>query len=427
MDYEEDKKNMICLEEKSSLPSIRGGIKGEVIALLKSFSYLGFKRKKDSTSPHGRLCCCRNTRCRTPLLKDERGRKVAFTLAETLIALTVLGIVAAITVPQLVRRQIEAANRAKIKKVMTVYDFFINKVATENDVKTTKALKDWGEEGGICENQRKYFKPSKLEDAGCKFKTSDGVWWNVTDVTHPVVALKEGELDNLDSKTTFKLLAHFGPNGELRVDDLQWELTQNAKNLTPEEKENLEKLYAFANNEKKGSGNGGGTTEKCKLKTGSEAEYECEGSELTWKKNALTEAQAAMTETNSNYCIWDGTECKKYDDNTSRVSSDTLYTSEVTLTQKDLNESCTGSRYSGCAVDYWNAYRKKCEANGAHVATVAELKALKNKGTISSGYYWAAEAKSSDTDGAYYFSTGDGDVYDGYVASNGLKAVCVGK
>ena len=268
MDYKEDKKNNICHPEFIS-GSYQHENNEEILWKTINFSQnnkmlkqvqhdMNVSLKKHIAFTHlvnplrSDLSPAKQSQspARSSLTGLRYSRPSGFTLAETLIALTVLGIVAAITVPQLVRRQIEAANRAKLKKVMTIYDGFINRVATENDIKSTKALKDWGEEGGICANQRKYFKPSKLEDGGCKFKTSDGVWWNVTDVTHPVVALKKGELDNLDSKTTFKLLAHFGPNGELRVDDLQWELTQNAKNLTPEEKENLEKLYAFANNEK---------------------------------------------------------------------------------------------------------------------------------------------------------------------------------
>ncbi|MBQ7450088.1 hypothetical protein IJS77_01625, partial [bacterium] len=70
-----------CHCEKSSLPSIRVRIKGEVKALLKPLKIKGFKRRKDSPSPLGRLCCLRNTRCRTPLLNEERGKKAGFTLS----------------------------------------------------------------------------------------------------------------------------------------------------------------------------------------------------------------------------------------------------------------------------------------------------------------------------------------------------------
>ena len=129
-------------------------------------------------------------------------------------------------------------------------------------------------------------------------------------------------------------------------------------------------------------------------------------------------------------CIWDGTICTKYTDNTSRVSAGGIFVSEVTLTQDDLNNSCIGSRWSSCNKnDYWNAYRKKCEQNRAHLATAAEIKALyamHNSPLDSSSYYWVAEANSDETD-VFGFDPYDEDVYYGFEPNgNDLKAVCVG-
>ena len=50
------------------------------------------------------------------MIKQE---KKAFTLAETLITLTILGVVAAITVPSLINKQSESVDRTKLKKAMT--------------------------------------------------------------------------------------------------------------------------------------------------------------------------------------------------------------------------------------------------------------------------------------------------------------------
>ena len=71
---------------------------------------------------------------RTENMKETNSRKKqrGFTLAETLITLVILGIVAAITVPQLVRRQQEAANRIKFKKAMTAYETAIKYLADNN-------------------------------------------------------------------------------------------------------------------------------------------------------------------------------------------------------------------------------------------------------------------------------------------------------
>ena len=105
-----------------------------------------------------------------------------------------------------------------------------------------------------------------------------------------------------------------------------------------------------------------------------------------------------------------------------------MFVSEVTLTQDDLDESCTGSRSSSCNKnDYWNACRKKCEANGAHLATAAELKVLKAKGTISSDYYWAAEADSNYANSAFLFDPNYGNVNNVLVRNIRDKAVCVSK
>ena len=55
-------------------------------------------------------------------------KKEGFTLAETLITLTILGVVAAITVPMLINKQTEAANRTKLKKAMAVYEKALNQM-----------------------------------------------------------------------------------------------------------------------------------------------------------------------------------------------------------------------------------------------------------------------------------------------------------
>ena len=112
--------------------------------------------------------------------KNINIKNAAFTLAETIAVLVILGLVAALTVPQVVRRQIEAQNRAKIKKAMSVYDFLINKIVIENDLKSNNAVQDWADEN--CNNSSSYFKVSKTSEnieenkEFCKFKTSDGVW-----------------------------------------------------------------------------------------------------------------------------------------------------------------------------------------------------------------------------------------------------------
>ncbi len=60
----------------------------------------------------------------------------AFTLAETLITLSILGIVAAITIPVLIGRQVDFQNRSKVGKAMAAYERAINQMLIDNDLQT---------------------------------------------------------------------------------------------------------------------------------------------------------------------------------------------------------------------------------------------------------------------------------------------------
>ena len=98
------------------------------------------------------------------------GERNAFTLAETLIVLVILGVVASITIPPLVRRQIESANRTKIKKAMKIYDLVVNNMTTETGIRDINSLQHYAEDND-CEKGSSYF--SIAEGSGCVFKTKD--------------------------------------------------------------------------------------------------------------------------------------------------------------------------------------------------------------------------------------------------------------
>ncbi len=61
-------------------------------------------------------------------------RKAAFTLAEVLVTLTILGIVAAISVPSLVKFNTKRADKVKIIKAMATFEQFVPKYLYENGV-----------------------------------------------------------------------------------------------------------------------------------------------------------------------------------------------------------------------------------------------------------------------------------------------------
>ena len=180
--------------------------------------------------------------------------KAAFTLAETLITLVILGIVAAITIPALVNRHRESANRTRIRKAMTAYEAALNKMVIENNLKSDGDIDNWV--GNNCANTRPYFKSAQDGANDCSFRTSDGTWWNITDIKNPLIAVNNTAITNLETartlakdtsdNTTYAMVGRFDAQGILRVDDPQSE-TGNATNQAY-----LSKLYNFVNGVKAG-------------------------------------------------------------------------------------------------------------------------------------------------------------------------------
>ena len=107
-----------------------------------------------------------------------------FTLAEAIVVIVMLGVVAAITIPTTLHRTTERANKLKIKKALSTYEAVINKIYIEQGLpRTVAALNEWANDGATdCANVKRYFKiveeGNVEEHEGCKIKTSDGLWWD---------------------------------------------------------------------------------------------------------------------------------------------------------------------------------------------------------------------------------------------------------
>ena len=182
----------------------------------------------------------------------------AFTLAETLITLTILGVVAAITVPSLINKYSEAANRTKVKKAMAAYEKALNQMIIENDIKGTITAVQ-GFAVGNCDETSKYFKTIEtITNNKCRFKTADRVWWDITDIEHPIIMLnddyKTSELDT--AETGLKALAKSGDNKEVfgMVGTIEDGIVRiNDKGVAEgDDAKILNKTYAFINNEQSG-------------------------------------------------------------------------------------------------------------------------------------------------------------------------------
>ena len=104
--------------------------------------------------------------------------KKAFTLAEVLITLSILGVIAALTIPSLVNRNSDVSAIVKLKKAIATYERVTGEYFAESGKNN---LKDWT--GTKCVNIGNYFKivdSKKLTEYNCQFITSDGVYWAIS-------------------------------------------------------------------------------------------------------------------------------------------------------------------------------------------------------------------------------------------------------
>ena len=182
-------------------------------------------------------------------------RKInGFTLSETLIVVVVLGIIATLTIPALVNKNKESVAKTKVRKAMAAYESALNKMIIENDLKSDTALNEWVGATANCGNPSNYFK--KVQGDGCIFKTSDGIWWNISDIERPVISFKEinagneeqitANANNANDKTAFVLVGRFGTDGSLRVDDLGYEIRHDYESSLAQ----VQKLYNFLSGKK---------------------------------------------------------------------------------------------------------------------------------------------------------------------------------
>ena len=110
--------------------------------------------------------------------------KRAFTLAEVLITLSILGIVAALTIPSLVNRQSDLAAQVKLKKAIATYENVVGVYMVEKEATNAAGLilNDAGA-AVSCAQLSNYFKivegPTPANN-GCDFVTADGAAWHIS-------------------------------------------------------------------------------------------------------------------------------------------------------------------------------------------------------------------------------------------------------
>ena len=299
--------------------------------------------------------------------------KKGFTLTEVLITLVILGSVSAILVQNLINRQVENANRAKVKKAMAAYEKAINFIILENDIKSTEELREFGEEEN-CKFSKAYFKTVQDGNNNCFFKTADRVWWNITDLTNPILILKDSQKDktktelqtlakDISDKTVFALLGRFDEVSTLRVNDNGFEQAQEDNELN---QKYMKKLWYFITQ----SDSILNDFDKCKLKNQETCKITVDGLETTYNRVMISE----YTYGNGN--IW----CYNPETGRSNIKCNTTTTPGIYYVEKPSLKTSDFKTYEEAI--------EKCEKQGARLATMAELSEMWSSGALSCQNYW---------------------------------------
>ena len=138
--------------------------------------------------------------------------KKAFSLAETLTVMTLIGIIVALTVPDMVKKRAIANDRIALKKAVGEYQNIVERGITENpglvyyrpydpaEVLPSDPEKERKQQfystvfGPNCENAGRFFDiETRHANDACIFSTKDGLLWYISSL-YSVVALKDSGL-----------------------------------------------------------------------------------------------------------------------------------------------------------------------------------------------------------------------------------------
>ena len=184
-----------------------------------------------------------------PFYKKILKKFAAFTQSESSIIVLVLCIFGMIVIPPLVKQQIIAANRTKIKKISLMYENFIQGISLEHGIKSEMGLDTFSKTNFLnnCINMSEYFQ-IKINE-GCTFRTVDGIWWQLYDIKNPIVAFNKKNLNRLDaesdSRNAFYLVVTYDSHSDsFRVNDKSYELNKGDETKI----KRVTKIYNFIYN-----------------------------------------------------------------------------------------------------------------------------------------------------------------------------------
>ena len=182
----------------------------------------------------------------------ENMKQKAFTMAETVTVIALIGVLATILIPSTVNHHVDNIDRVKIKKAVTYYEALFKKLAVDNHFMTDEAIKNRFGVVDNCAELRKHFTIIETydgaafngedENPNCVFRTNDDVWWDVNDITRPKIAVKKANIAHKNESNNCKLYQLSGHivNGVLRINDLGY-LPNGSERAA------VEKAYGYMN------------------------------------------------------------------------------------------------------------------------------------------------------------------------------------
>ena len=129
------------------------------------------------------------------ILGENKMKKYAFTMAEVISVLVILGIVAIITIPNIYKKVTEKVKKVKIEKALSVYHSAISEISHVNRKYTADDLNAYINSDGNCTKAYEYFKV--VQKDGCQFMTADKLWWDIGQngsITKTIVAFNKKDL-----------------------------------------------------------------------------------------------------------------------------------------------------------------------------------------------------------------------------------------
>ena len=154
----------------------------------------------------------------------------AFTLAEVLITVSMIGVVAVMTIPSIHYNYKKSEYRTKVKKAMVMYDSLLRRIYADNftTIKTDANLYTRVQSSN-CATPAKYIKFIQRPGNTCTFQTNDGIWIKLAtdaDTLWAKVAMTQADLNDNnsdDKEASYKKVVWFFAafNDGLHVNDQQ--------------------------------------------------------------------------------------------------------------------------------------------------------------------------------------------------------------